>query len=389
MKTINVKSFSVAMSLQVLTLACGPQDSSSGVQEAWNVSNTPNRISGTDMVETFASLPLSGEVKQKGWSDDYWPTFRGGIAHRWQTKDFSYELFDKTRGSETELKKLSPAEKFDIFMNRLDFPTVQDERRRTQVLKTVEGHPEYEEGYKIEAWEGLCHGWAPAAINFKEPITSVKVKSRTGTVEFYPSDIKALLMYYQQYSGNRSTRTSMVADRCNVQFSKLDEQFTKGEITQEQWQAARETNGCGDINAGTFHLILANEVGRKKESFVIDVTRDFEVWNQPVNSFKSEVRETTEGASSGAAAGTVREVRVDTEMSYTVETEPSRFAIGSAEKVANYSYVLELNADGNIIGGRWLSEERPDFAWRETTPQFRGYFAALKSLYEKSTAAHP
>lgn len=397
MKSISSQVFGkrilpVMVSLQILAIACGPQGKTSELQEAWNSSNNPVRISGSDMVESFGDLPLSGGIDVKAWSDTYWPTSQGGISVRWSSTagaDFAYELFNKPKASEIELRTLAPAEKYDLFMNRMDFPTVQDERRRTRVLKTVEGHPEFQAGYEIPGWEGLCHGWAPAALNFKEPAHSVTIPSRVGPVRFYPSDIKALLIYYQQYSGNRSTRTSMVADRCNVEFTKLDEKLNSGEITQEQWQAARDQGACGDINAGTFHLILANEIGRKKQGFVVDKTRDFEVWNQPVNSFVSEVTATKEGAGPGAAAGTVKEIELVTRMAYTVETQPSRYAIGAAEEEAEYRYILELDAKGKIIGGRWLSDDRPDFAWRETTPQFRGYFAGLKHLYEKSIAPNP
>ncbi len=43
-----------------------------------------------------------------------------------------------------DLKILSPAEKYDIYVGRYDYPTVQSEWKRTN---PEDAH-----------WEGLCHG---------------------------------------------------------------------------------------------------------------------------------------------------------------------------------------------------------------------------------------
>ena len=39
-----------------------------------------------------------------------------------------------------------------------------------------------------------------------------------------------------------------------------------------------------------------------------------------------------------------------------------------AEKV--YSYRLELDISGSIVGGEWLNELRPDFLWSMEKPEF-------------------
>jgi hypothetical protein len=372
--------------LSVLGLAaCGAPSSTSSLQEAWNASNNPNLVSGPDYVSDFSKLPLNGDADHKGWSDDYWATYLGGISYRWQSRQVSYNLEDFSEVSDTNFTKLSPAEKYDLVMNRMDFPTVQSERERTRILKTVRNAPEFEEGYEIPGWEGLCHGWAPAALNFKEPSKPVTRKLPNGnSVTFYSADIKALLTYYQQEKGNRSTRTSFISERCNENFSDLDKQLAAGEITKEEWTAERESSKCKDMNAASLHLILANEIGLKKIGFVVDVTRDFEVWNQPVNSFRSTVVSESDKAGEGAAPGTVREVTVRTRMNYSVEVKPSAYPVGVVEQHKDYEYVLELDAAGKIIGGRWITEDRPDFAWRESTPVFQGYFRVLKNIYEQS-----
>ncbi len=134
---------------------------------------------------------------------------------------------------------------------------------------------------------------------------------------------------------------------------------------------------------------MTNEIGLQKKSFIVDVTRDFQVWNQPVNAFKSVVEDDhTTGlwpdSWRDAAPGTVREITVRTKMAYTVETASSTSPVPVKENVATYRYILELNDRDEIIGGRWLSEDRPDFAWRQSVPEFVGYFSRLRRIYEQS-----
>ena len=52
--------------------------------------------------------------------------------------------------------------------------------------------------------------------------------------------------------------------------------------------------------------------------------------------------------------------------------------------VDEYEYALELDAHNNIVGGSWISFERPDFIWKIEKPKFKGYFKRLKRLYRKS-----
>ena len=53
-----------------------------------------------------------------------------------------------------------------------------------------------------------------------------------------------------------------------------------------------------------------------------------------------------------------------------------------AKKV--YRYVLELDSEDNIIGGEWVSFDRPDFLWKQAKPEFQGFFAPLEKIYQAS-----
>ena len=54
-------------------------------------------------------------------------------------------------------------------------------------------------------------------------------------------------------------------------------------------------------------ILLCKSIGLKDESFIIDITRDQEVWNQAIQSYSSEILEGFDGASEGTAPGTVKE----------------------------------------------------------------------------------
>jgi hypothetical protein len=141
---------------------------------------------------------------------------------------------------------------------------------------------------------------------------------------------------------------------------------------------------CADTNAGAFHVVLTNYISLRDQSFVIDMTRDSEVWNQPVEGFSVKVLKEYRGASEGAAPGTAREVVVETLVRWVGEIENQWESSGTNLKVSQYRYRLELDSRGRIIGGAWLTWERPDFIWTQTRPSFSGFMGPLKDLYLRS-----
>lgn len=85
----------------------------------------------------------------------------------------------------------------------------------------------------------------------------------------------------------------------------------------------------------------------------------------------------------------MREVEVETEIDYTTERDAAMEPWGQDAnspilKQAYYRYRLELNAKGEIIGGNWISQERPDFLWNMSKPRFTSDFKTIEELYEAS-----
>lgn len=346
----------------------GPSVSRDKVQEAWDNYNNPAQLDAGSVV-VFSDLPQAGQSLKTPWSDIYWPSYMGGISLRW-TNGFQ-PPFGLSRLTESDVRKmsleqlasLSPAEKYDIYMGRFDFPTVQAELMRN--------HP------AMPHWYGLCHGWASASVNFDEP-ASVTVRGAGGIdVPFGSGDVKALLAYAQGVVYFPAVK--VLGQRCEVDFSARPE--------------LRHSASCRDTNAGSFHLILTNLVGRSGQTVIADLSRGSEVWNFPIYAYSS--RELyRQPASIGAAPTTASEVIVETDVYYITEIEqPTWDPLIDSRSIATekvvYQYAIELDGLGRIIGGRWISNEFPDFVWVQEKADFRGYYGEIESIYENSRRGSP
>lgn len=355
--------------------------------DAWRPSNDPLRFRVALDLRVDA-LPRSGIARPRPWADSYWPTYQDGINFRWQrTGRF--------------LDDLSPAEKYDVAFNGWDpqrvrglrpYPAVYgrfadpfdasyyeelgplardvslrhgNARTRNAAaagLLRPDGSAvsgvEAEDFGGIETWWGLCHAWAAASILEPEPLGPVE---RSG-IRFEVSDIKALLIACY----DRSNAT-LVGSRYDARDLDLDE------------RGRARSADARDVNPGSFHVLLANLVGRDGRSFIEDRTAHHEVWTQPIREYRvlalDEVSE--EAAAALVQAGgdyhfndrAARFFHVRTEVVYIDEAPASRrpnAATASHERIDPYEYVLEASGSGEIVGGEWVGASRtehPDFLW--------------------------
>ncbi len=361
-----MKSYSLLPMLPALSVfsACGiatTQDRSARFLEKWNIANNPIRFGHYE--RNFQKLHLDGHTTKTAWSDTYWPSNRGGISARWNNSnplDFIYEspTLDAVKGMRpADLAKLSPAEKYDIYVGNYTYPTVRAERLRTS---------------KNDAsWEGLCHGWAPAALHFDEPKPVLLKGANDVEIPFGSSDIKALLTYVDaEYN---TTPLRWLGTRCNVDLNQHPEK--------------KNTPACRDTNSGAFHVVIANEIGLNHNGFVADIERGKQVWNQPITGFSTQVLG-ERPPSEQAAPGTVKEIDIETHMNYAVENSAAWNMIDASDSTssATYLYSVELDANGNILGGSWKSDDRPDFLWMQDAPEFVGEFSKIQEIYKASIA---
>lgn len=305
----------------------------------------------------FDHLPLLGEIKDKRklWSGDYWPLKKGSINYRWYAREKTgFNLDSPTRDEAlkmnvTQLAALSPSEKYDLFTGRYDYPL------RNEIAKIASP--------RAMLWEGICHGWAPASINHTEPESKLLKNPQGIEVPFGSTDIKALLSYYYAYGF--VTQDVQMGSRCYPESG----------------------DGCqDDLNAGAFHIVLANRLGLQGISFVADIEFRGEVWNNPAYGYSTTIlREAGPGHTS--TKGTVRVISVRTDFYFADNGENSwRPVLGTQLQVINkrqYDYDLEIDGLGNIIGGEWRSRSRPDFLWLKQRPyRYTGLLYRLGELLE-------
>jgi len=336
---------------------------------AWNSRNDPttfNSFYSNGPVYSLKSLPTSGTLQTTPWADTYWPSYQSGIAIRWASRtpnNFNYTLYTKQQlqaMSPRELVQLSPAEKYDIFVGRYDYPTVRAEWQRTSPADA--------------SWEGICHGWAVAALQYQQP-NPVTLENPDGIdVPFASSDVKAYLDYFiAEYAGQYAS-TDFIGDRCNYDI--------------EEYPAKGNISACADLNAGAFHVLISNMLSKNVlAGFVGDRDRSLQVWNQPIFKFTSDLTGRTRPPHSKAAPGTQTEVYVDTTLYYTLEMRPQYQPI-SSPVVGNLrlQYWLELDAQGNILGGSYDTWERLDFAWMQSQVlPFSGFFKNVQTIYQAAT----
>jgi hypothetical protein len=122
------------------------------------------------------------------------------------------------------------------------------------------------------------------------------------------------------------------------------EKVQKGQMSEAEMKRQMNSAECRDTNAGAFHVALTNQIAVKNEGFVADVTRDSEVWNQPIYAYETKIIAEKNCATPGAAAGTVREVTVETTMYYISEVDQHWSYVEKHDSIGTkeYQYRLEL-----------------------------------------------
>lgn len=332
----------------------------------WDEYNDPSTWNSA-LQYKLDKLPKSGQASKIPWSDTYWPSYQGGIANRWQDEKnsnpgFQYKLhtLEELKNGSVDLNILSPAEKFDIFNSRYDYPLLNSEWQRC--------HP------SDAGWEGICHGWTPASIHYEEP-NNVTMKNKDGLeIPFGSSDVKALLSYFLAQFAAGHEKTQFIGERCNIDLHENPDKADRSE--------------CADINPATFHIMLTNMIGLNGTAFTCDIDPGMEVWNQPMAKYEYMLGEPS-APTNTSAPGTVKVQSVTLTMYYVKETYPSATAHKSLILNKKYNYILDLDADGNILGGSYSKQQSDhvDFMWAEEAPAFFGYFEQLDTIYKASIGA--
>ncbi len=321
------------------------------------------------------------EMEQKGltkailpeapWSDSFWPMNRGLIARRWMDKGFpdsatwldNYNYYLARGPMSVGVNSMAASEKYDLLVGDYNFTLTQANWGAGQSAQKDFGY--------VPAWQGLCHGWAPASFVAANPKRAVTVRSPNGTaITFYPSDIKALA---SQSWGAAPPRVNFVGVRCKTSHPKEDE-------------FGRVIDGaCFDVNPATWHLAITNQIGVLKRAFVFDSTYDFQVWNYPVDAYSYKYfNPQTKAVSDRLSGAVVLRSEFSTDKFKNYRSINTKYVVGIAMEVTyitptgpstapndkvsahtiKYVYDLELDDKGKIVGGEWYSNFHPDFIWQ-------------------------
>ena len=324
------------------------QEVDSVIESGFDWYNHPDRFE-EDYVYTFTDLPLGGNLEKTPWSGDYWAKNKGGISYRWQTDErFTYTSYTEDElkmMSSEEISLLSPAEKYDILVEHYDYPL------NTRALASGNTNE--------AAWAGYCHGWAPAAHRYEEPKPMTLTNGDGIEIPFGSSDIKALLTYFE---GEVANSTFVGHDWSSTIYS-LGSTCFSAEILDP---------ACHDSNPAAFHVVLTNRIGIMDMGFNMDVDKGYEKWNQPVYAYRSQIL-TTRPPSGQSADETVVEYIMETEVHWAMEIHPMWEPVLLTEhqnsESKTYTYSIEVDKDGEIIGGQWL------------TPTQQGGYANIQQVW--------
>lgn len=185
-------------------------------------------------------------------------------------------------------------------------------------------------------------------------------------IPFGSSDIKALLTYFLAEYETTDSEAKFIANRCNY------------DIRSEETHQYENTTQCADINAGSFHVLLSNQLGLRNEGFIMDRDRGADVWNQPIAGFRSKI------IGDDVNNGNATKIHLLTSVTYAKETSPTWNAHEPYLVEEDYEYWLEIDQEQNIVGGSFETWERADFEWKLHPIAFNGYFEMLAKIYSSS-----
>ena len=296
-------------------------------------------------------------------------------ANLWQ-KDFTVKLTDlpasgtvpadkipysgfwypqKTGGTNLRLKQgdPSPLEKYDKAFNGGTTKAASWEKEKHTVAASDPS----------AGWAGHCNGFSAAAQRHARPKHSV---TKGGTT-FEIHDIKALL-----------AEIHMSAKYLFLGGRRCENQGTLPSPGSRANPA--EMGECEDINPGTFHVAIANWIGKARHTLVFDISVGYQVWNYPLYAYSSTITTITKADAlqriTGNAGGVYKFNPNAVKFAYVQTTATYAEALGyepigdagptSQPQSKTYYYVLEQNEKDEVVGGEWVSTsqtDHPDFVW--------------------------
>mgnify|MGYP003390274556 CR=1 FL=1 len=356
----------------------------------------------------------SANSRQQPWAGSFWPLIQGQIGNAYHDKtvldpqallswrenvrDFKKKREEKLSRpyelSERELRRLAPSEKYDLLLgdtnfdltNRIwSFVETYGNGKQWAFLSSIDMPP----GFRLPVpndnmalWEGICHGWALAAGGSDRPLNTVEFTLPNGKkLPFLPTDVKALisLMY-----ANSVVQDNVLMEgiRCDNKKPNQD-QFGRYIDTVPVAPSESVLPRCADVHPAVWYLSLVNLTGIQGRALVAEIDANATVNNHPFSGyeviyFNPETGREGPLARSILALEQFRRpdvyaasrnpetrsiVGVEMKMKYIDWTWPKEDATDAEDKdkvkKRKMLFDLELDAQGNIIGGQWRAEKDP------------------------------
>ena len=336
--------------------------------DRWDWRNNPDRFGGT-MVTELVQLPMSGEAEIAPWPPAYVPedaanaTVPGSVLDASDRYDVAFNGWSPDEPGDDEFQTAGPL--YEYVSTGLgacaSYAALDVDRNGTIDEQEDVGDDEFylyaddeqeDSGDDEHYFWGLCHSWVAASILESEPMFTVTENG----IEFSADELKSLLALEWAYASSH-----FVGGVCGLadETLQVDED---GFIIQPE---------CADTNPGAFHLLLANLIGIEERSFAVDLDMSDTVTILPLASFEVTSLEETDAETANELLGLEGADYPfnDSAASFAhVTTDITLIDPGawSDTRTDQYEYLLELDLDGLVIGGRWLGvsrTEHPDFSW--------------------------
>lgn len=336
----------------------------------------------------LSELPIKGGLRKID-TPYLWPDEFGGLAHRRRAltrkNKFGYKLFEEVEVynlESTVFSSLSAAEKFDIYGGEFDYPTVASEFGRTAVLKSLHGHESHQQGFIVPDFIDLRKYVAAVLSLGNYDVSSKLAMSSSNLSLFFSYDeiVGLAALHFYMNSG----KFDFLGSSCDFDFHKVRDTYFVKYMNAETYDFEKYVSGLRQfdenskcqpyISPAVFHLILANELGfdGEKRRIVIENIDDFFTIRGLINDY--EMKYTNRST---------REVDVSVQISLTIFGDQSG-------KELTYVYTLQLDDDGRIVGGRWLSKPMHAFLWSANSfPEATGTFSRLNELFRKKSIVLP
>lgn len=350
---------------------------------------------------------LKRNTKVQPWGGYYWALNQGQIANTYQDKNYvqfwemvgwennvnrfkkrNVEKLPKVYDmSEDDLAKLAPSEKYDLLLGDTSFDLTNrvwkyaedwGNNKKWGFLSSIN----LPAGYRIPKanrlmalWEGICHGWAVAAGVYPRPEKTVTVRLPNGKrLPFYPDDIKALvsLMY-----ANSILQDNVMIEgwRCDDKNPPQDEYGRYLDRLPKNPSDGIQPR-CADVHPAVWHASIVNITGIQGRSFITEIDADAVVNNHPISGYEFEWFNPKNGRKtddlskavidladyrdpykSSRSPHAVKLVGVEMKMKFLKWVRPTdRQSDGPEDDKIDdrkMAYDLELDAQGNIVGGQW------------------------------------